>query len=97
MQSVAERLNEAASHAETGLDSVGTHYQSLQNKLEEHLSTVQDQVAKLLKDFAVESNNQIQDRFNTWNNQTSNYTSAMTSAIEALSGVVDEIEEKTVN
>ena len=56
--------------------------ESLQNKLEEHLSTVQDQVAKLLKDFTVESNNQIQDRFNTWNNQTSNYTSAMTSAIE---------------
>jgi len=51
-------------------------------------------VAELLDDFGQRTQTQVNDRLNQWNTQTSQYTSAMTTAVTALSNVVDEIEGK---
>lgn len=51
-------------------------------------------VAELLEEFAQRTNTQVNDRLNQWNTQTSHYTSTMTTAITALSNVIDEIEGK---
>lgn len=51
-------------------------------------------VAELLDEFGQRTQTQVNDRLNQWNTQTSQYTSAMTTAVTALSNVVDEIEGK---
>lgn len=51
-------------------------------------------VNELLDEFAQRTNTQVNDRLNQWNTHTSQYTSTMTTAITALSNVVDEIEGK---
>lgn len=51
-------------------------------------------VAGLLEEFGQITQTQISDRLNQWNAQTSEFTSTMTTAVTALSNVVDEIEGK---
>ncbi|RLT90792.1 anti-phage ZorAB system protein ZorA [Ketobacter sp. GenoA1] len=87
-------FNEAASKAESGLTSVDRHFNSLAESLREHLAEVQQQVSKLLSDYAETVQSQTVARLNTWNEQTNSYISSMTDAVRTLSSVVDEIDGK---
>lgn len=87
-------FNEAASKAESGLTSVDRHFNSLAESLREHLAEVQQQVSKLLSDYAERVQSQTVARLNTWNEQTNSYISSMTDAVRTLSSVVDEIDGK---
>jgi len=65
--------------------------------LNKHIESMQQQTTDLLTEYANRVNEQTIDRMNTWNEQTSEYISQMTSAVQVLNGIVDDIETKLGN
>lgn len=109
IEPVFATLKEATEHAERGLTSVCDNLQQcgdtikrnvadldiqLRKTLEAHIQTVDEQVGRLLTGYAEQVQNQTSARLEQWNQQTANYTDSMTRAVQALNGVVDEIEGK---
>ena len=109
IEPVFATLKEATEHAERGLTSVRDNLQQcgdtikrnvadldiqLRKTLEAHIQTVDEQVGRLLTGYAEQVQNQTSARLEQWNQQTANYTDSMTRAVQALNGVVDEIEGK---
>lgn len=88
------RFETAAEKADHGLVSVNQHFDRLGNSMREHVSQLESQVARLLKDYAEQVNAQTKDRMSVWVEQTNQYLSTMTDAVQALNGVVEEIENK---
>lgn len=87
-------LNEAAGKAESGFIAVDKHFNTLAQSLQSHLTEVQQQVADLLSNYSDRVKDQTVARLSIWNEQTNNYISAMTNAVQTLSSVVDEIDGK---
>jgi hypothetical protein len=94
MTVVSEKLVSATAHAEQGFSSVDRHLQSFQQSLEKQSSDFSNHVAELLSDYSQKVSSQTAERLNVWNQQTNEYVGTMSSAIIALSSVVDEIEDK---
>lgn len=94
MKSASESLNSAAQTADSGLSSVNRHFNDLGESLKQHIEQVEAQVANLLSEYSQRVQNQTSDRMDHWNVQTNSYVTAMTDAINLLSGVVDDIEGK---
>ncbi len=94
IRSASESLNLAAQTAESGLNAVNSHFNDLGESLKQHIEQVEVKVAELLNEYSLRVQNQTSDRMNHWNEQTNSYVSAMSDAINLLSGVVDEIEGK---
>lgn len=94
MDQVVDKLNSATEKAESGFVAVHRHMESLQKSLNEHVSELEEHLARLLSNYAERVQSQTSDRMDQWNVHTNQYTTAMTSAIQALASVVDEIENK---
>jgi len=94
VERAASQLNSAADKAANGLDSVDQHFDSLGSSLRSHVQELEKQIASLLQDYAQQVQSQTTNRMNVWNEQTNNYISAMTDAVQTLNGVVDEIDGK---
>lgn len=90
----ARQLDSAAGKAESGLSSVDRHFEQLGRSLTTHVQQLERQVAALLTEYSNLVHTQTTNRMNVWNEQTGSYISSMTDAIQALSGVVDEIDGK---
>ena len=97
MLASVETLNIAAEKADHGLTSVSQHFDTLGASLNKHIESMQQQTTDLLTEYANRVNEQTIDRMNTWNEQTSEYISQMTSAVQVLNGIVDDIETKLGN
>ena len=94
IENTAELMGSAPEKAESGLDAVGVHFEAVSESMKRHVAELQEQVAKLLADYGEQVKGQTVERMNTWNEQTNQYTSAMTNAVNALSSVVDDIDIK---
>jgi phage-related protein len=90
----ARQLDSAAGKAESGLSSVERHFEQLGHSLTTHVQQLEQQVAALLTEYSNQVHAQTTRRMDTWNENTNSYISSMTDAIQALSGVVDEIDGK---
>lgn len=97
MLSTSQTLNSAAEKADHGMQSIGQHFDALGETLNKHVESLQQQTTDLLTEYANRVNEQTMDRMNTWNEQTSEYISQMTSAVQVLNGIVDDIETKLGN
>ena len=60
--------------------------------MKQHITDLETQLAQLLNDYGSQVQAQTTDRLNVWNAQTQEYVGAMSDAVQALAGVVDEIE-----
>ena len=60
--------------------------------MKQHITDLEGQLAQLLNDYASQVQTQTTDRLNVWNTQTQEYVGAMSDAVQALAGVVDEME-----
>jgi len=80
-------------------DSTFGKMQGHQNKflsdLKENVSELSKQMTQLLTDYAEQANSQTTQHLAEWSKGTTNYATQMNSAVQALSNVVDEIEDKT--
>ncbi|MBY5990507.1 anti-phage ZorAB system protein ZorA [Ferrimonas balearica] len=70
------------------------HQQSYLDGLNSNVEGLVNRLNQLLREYSQEVQTQTTERMENWNQQTSAYTTQMTSAIEALAGAVDEIETK---
>jgi len=87
-------LENAAKYAENGLSAVDTHFRSLGEALKKHVDEIEKTVSDLLTSYSSQVQGQTTERLNEWNIQTSEYIGTMTSAVNALGNVVEEIEYK---
>lgn len=94
MDQTATKVQRAAESAESGLSAVDGHFNQLSTSLRDHVTQLEHQVASLLDEYASQVRAQTNERLNTWNEQTSRYTSDMTRAVQTLSNIVDDIETK---
>ena len=90
----ASSLNEAAKVADNGFSAVHDGFAQLAESLKGHIGDLNQQVANLLKDYSTRVEEQTVERLNVWNEQTSDYITAMTQAVKAVNTVVNEIEGK---
>ena len=65
--------------------------------MKQHILDLETQLAKLLSEYSSQVQTQTTDRLNVWNTQTQEYVGAMSDAVQALAGVVDEIERGQSN
>lgn len=92
IESVTEKLNAASQHAQSGFEAVDANLNKFKQQMAEQVLELEDQIARLMGQFAEQVKVTSTDRMKAWNEHTAEYTSAMTGAISALSGVVDELD-----
>ena len=90
----ASSLKDAASTADNGFSAVHEGFEQLAESLKGHIGELNQQVANLLQDYSSQVEEQTVARLNVWNEQTSDYITAMTQAVKAVNTVVNEIEGK---
>lgn len=94
MENSVEKIKQAAENSKEGFNLVSQHFSRLPIELKQHLAELNDQISDLLTKYSHQVETQINDRLNQWNSQTNEYTSTMTTAVQTLSAVVDEIDTK---
>ncbi|GAB5521696.1 MAG: anti-phage ZorAB system protein ZorA [Rhodothermales bacterium] len=88
-----EALQSTTAAAEGSFQTMRTHQDAFQEALTQHVERWGEELDGLLRDYGELVSNQTQERMNDWNKNTSAYTSNMTTAVQVLSGVVDELSE----
>ncbi|NCC60229.1 MAG: hypothetical protein EOM12_04665 [Verrucomicrobiae bacterium] len=93
-----EHMNGLTQSTMSLFKNVGDHLKNHQHDISEDVhkkyTKFSNDVSELLSSFGEKTKSQIDERLNQWNHQTSVYTDNMTKAVQALAGVVDEIEVK---
>ena len=92
IQEVARQMETAGDRADQGLTRVNEHFERVSDVMKQHITDLEGQLAQLLNDYASQVQTQTTDRLNVWNTQTQEYVGAMSDAVQALAGVVDEME-----
>ena len=92
VQEVSTQMVAAGEKADQGLTRVSQHFDSVSDSMKQHIVDLETQLAKLLSEYSSQVQTQTTDRLNVWNTQTQEYVGAMSDAVQALAGVVDEIE-----
>ncbi|GIU15830.1 MULTISPECIES: anti-phage ZorAB system protein ZorA [unclassified Shewanella] len=92
---ITDNLMKIIKSADTSFDNMKEHQQNYLKELQNNVISLKDHLNVLLVEYGNQVNDQTTARLNVWNEQTSEYTGQMTSAMKALSSVIDEIETKT--
>lgn len=90
MDDVVTRLHGATESAERGFG----HLDEFKESMKSHAEELDEHIRRLLINYADQVRSQTIERLNTWNEQTNDYISLMTSAMRVLNDVVDGIENK---
>lgn len=102
----AETMQSSAEVAKLGYASLEEHQSSFLEGLEEqlgrlteslrsHVGSLEEQVSKWLEEYSLTVKAQVENRMDEWNTQTINFASEMKNTVEAIGGLVDELEHKT--
>ncbi|WP_289097246.1 anti-phage ZorAB system protein ZorA [uncultured Pseudoalteromonas sp.] len=90
-----------ASHIDGMITSAQSTFDALKSSQKEYLaelklnvSDLSDKMTQLLSDYAERANSQTTEHLNVWAKSTTQYAESMNTAARALSGVVDEIQDK---
>lgn len=105
LSDVAESLQESAKTARSGfeemsetqkvfLDGVKSEFSKLAKSLADEVSTIERQASNWLKEYHSSVSDQVSDRMQKWDEVSRKYADQMLGIVEAISGVVDEIEAK---
>jgi len=95
IQQTSESLAGAASKAENGFSSMEKQVQNFVESLADEVEALNEEMAKMLEEYGKAVNAQVETRMTEWNSHTRNYTDTMNQAVNALAGVVDDIESRT--
>lgn len=94
LRELADILLNAQTRAGEGLTQVNNHFERVSESMKNHIASLEAQLSELLQSYSEQVNSQTTERLNAWNEQTNQYIGAMTNAVNALSGVVDDIDAK---
>jgi len=86
-------LEQTASVANDGIIQFSEHHQQFRETLTHHVSSLEQEVSRLLTDYASQVQHQTNERLNEWNNQTRDFATTMRDAVFTISDVVNEIED----
>ncbi|MGN7610831.1 anti-phage ZorAB system protein ZorA [Magnetococcales bacterium HHB-1] len=89
-----EQIQSATEYAEKGTKTLTAHFGQYQKSVDEQVHRLNEEVSRLLKNYAESVQSQTQERLNVWNEQTSEFIVQLKGAVETISSVVDEIEGK---
>lgn len=92
--SATEKLQSLIQLADSSFDKMRDHQDQYLNALKTNVSELAEQMTDLLGEYASQANAQTSEHLGVWAKHTTNYAAQMNSATQALSSVVDEIEEK---
>ncbi len=77
------------------LESVKQQFESLGDALKQQVMAVEKQAEQWLASYHKEVTGQIQDRMTKWDEVSRRYADGMLSTVQAIEGIVDELESKT--
>lgn len=101
----AARFEQAASEARLGfgemkqtqqefLSGVKTEFKALGEALRSQVEAIEKQAEEWLQKYASEVNSQVHDRMDQWNKVSLEYATKMYHTAEAMSSVLDELEQR---
>jgi t-SNARE complex subunit (syntaxin) len=88
------QLESLINSADSTFDKMRDHQNAFLNELKGNVNDLANQMTDLLSDYAKQANTQTERHLGVWAEHTTNYAQQMNSAAQALSSVVDEIEDK---
>ena len=98
MEGIATRLLDGFGSMETSqnryLESVRKQFESLGETLKQQVMSVEKQAEQWLATYHKEVTGQIQDRMGKWDEVSRQYADNMLNTVNAIQGVVDELESK---
>lgn len=86
--------SQAVEKTAESLEKTAEEFKQFNQELAEHIGELNEQVKNFLNEYTEQVQAQTSDRLNQWNEQTNEYTATMMDAIEVLSEVVEEIDNK---
>lgn len=87
-------IDDTAKKSTEGLTHVEKHFSQLAEDLNKQSDSFSTTVNDLLRSYAEQVTTQTRERLNQWNQQTSEFTASMTTAVQALHDFIDELETK---
>lgn len=90
-------LKQAVAESSDGFSSLSLHYRDIQETMQQHINALEEQVAKLLRDYGDHVQSQTAQRLRSWDSETKNFCDSITSAVTAMGEVVDSIEIRASN
>ena len=99
MEGIATRLLDGFGSMETSqnryLESVRKQFESLGETLKQQVMSVEKQAEQWLATYHKEVTGQIQDRMTKWDEASRSYADGMLRTVQAIEGLVDELESKS--
>ena len=93
-EDVVRQMQALITAANTTFDNMNAHQEKYLAGLKQNVQDLASQMTELIEDYAIRANGQTETHLNIWAEGTTQYASQMNTAVNALSGVVDEIEVK---
>ncbi len=91
---IADQINDMIVNAGSTFDSLKSSQSDYLKDLKQNVSELSSQMTTLLTDYAEQANSQTTEHLKVWADSSTNYATNMNNAINALSSVVDEIQDK---
>ncbi|MEA1967627.1 MAG: anti-phage ZorAB system protein ZorA [Thermodesulfobacteriota bacterium] len=91
---VVQQMQALIASADATFNNMNTHQKEYLSGLKQNVEDLASQMTELLEEYAAQANGQTERHLKIWAEGTTQYASQMNNAVNALSGVVDEIEVK---
>ncbi|RBP52983.1 anti-phage ZorAB system protein ZorA [Arenicella xantha] len=95
LSDTSSALGETVVDAKQGFDHVRESIKDYQESLIDHVKEIEEKMAELLNEYAASTSASVEKRMSEWNTQTETFTDNMLSAMNALQGVVDQMDRVT--
>ncbi|ETR74060.1 MAG: methyl-accepting chemotaxis protein [Candidatus Magnetoglobus multicellularis str. Araruama] len=86
-------LKQTSSAANDGIIQFSEHHKQFKETLTNHVIALEQEISRLLTDYASQVQHQTNDRLDEWNNQTREFSTTLRDAVFTISDVVNEIED----
>ena len=91
---VAEYLYQSADTSRATFEGMKETQENFLSGLGENLKDLQEQVAKLMHDYAISVEAQTIERMQIWNEQTKNFSDTLKDSIATMNDIISEIYDK---
>lgn len=91
---ISQRLESLFDKSENTFAQLSESQQQFLSQQKQNIDALNEQIMKLLNDYAERANGQTAEHLRVWSSETSNYATQMNKAYKTLNNIVDEIETK---
>lgn len=90
-----ENIVRASTESKQSYAALAGHYRNVQQSMQDHIESLENQIANLLKEYSDHVHGQIVSRMTAWDSQTENFCKNMTTAVQAIGEVVENIDMRS--